>query len=234
MDGEPEKISRDDLHGVEDDLVPDVGGVELGGVRDVGRLPQESGCGQQFDHLGGVLRGALPVDEFIAGQLLEEKTIVRLVVVERANDIVVTFPDTVVRLDDRGVVVGPKRSTRQTASSQCCPNVRRSAERKGRSTSRSQASKRRQQKASTSSGVGVTPMSSKLARRMSVRRSASGENVSPFASSFSSRNASTGVRTSSGLSTTGTAGRGGVRNAQSLRASSVSGGESSAVSGPPS
>jgi hypothetical protein len=48
-------------------------------------------------------------------------------------------------------------------------------------------------------------MRSNVARRMRARFSASGENVSPSASSLASRNASIGVRTRSAALTSGTA-----------------------------
>src|SRR5262249_52744823 len=74
-------------------------------------------------------------------------------------------------------------------------------------------------KASISAGVGGRPVRSNVARRSSVRRSASGENVSPFFWSAASRNASIGLRTDDcGSRTTGTGGGGGGGGAAGGRA----------------
>ena len=67
-------------------------------------------------------------------------------------------------------------------------------------------------------------MRSRYARRMSFNRSASAEKLSPFVSSFWSRNASMGFRTRSTCATFGTGGRWGGRNDQNFRAASVTNG----------
>ena len=69
-------------------------------------------------------------------------------------------------------------------------------------------------KASTSSGVGGSPVRSIESRLMRVARSASGEGDIPSASSFASTNRSIGFRTHRASFTAGSAGRLGATKAQ--------------------
>ena len=72
-----------------------------------------------------------------------------------------------------------------------------------------------------SSGVGGRPIRSNVARRISVRRSASGENDRFFSASFAKRNPSIGFRTVALDVTTGGSTRFTGWNAQNARSSSV-------------
>jgi hypothetical protein len=63
-------------------------------------------------------------------------------------------------------------------------------------------------------GVGGSPVRSRLRRRASVRRSASGAGVRPFSSSFASTKRSIGVRTHAPSFTAGGSGRFGAMNDQ--------------------
>src|SRR5205814_7430364 len=77
-----------------------------------------------------------------------------------------------------------------------------------RSTTFSQAlSDRSLTKASISAGVGGRPVRSKVARRISVRRSAGGAGVNRFASSFARMKRSIGILHQAAFFTFGSAGR---------------------------
>ena len=142
----------------------------------------------------------------IAGELFADELVVRLVVVERANDVIAIRPGVGAR---RVHLEARRLGESAPRPANAAPNARRSAARPA--TAPPAARKHRRicprQKRATSSGVGGRPIKSKLNRRISVRRSASGESVSFSACNRARMKASMGLRREVFAPTEGTAGR---------------------------
>ena len=139
----------------------------------VGPEPQEAGGDQRL----GVVRG-----ELVAGELLADEPVVRLVRVERPDDVVA------IRARRRaGTSSCDSRRSRRSGPGRASagPSARRSAGRRagGRPAARRRPAAWSATNASTSSGVGGRPVRSNVTRRIRVRRSASATGVSPFSSS---------------------------------------------------
>ncbi len=71
-------LPGDHIHALRDEVL-------LGAVSRIGRGAPEAGRGQQIDLLRRVLLDCLVIEQLIAGELLSEKTVERLILVERAN-----------------------------------------------------------------------------------------------------------------------------------------------------
>ena len=105
---QPEQTRGDDLHGVVQHLRAGTRCVRRLRVRVVHRLPQKTRRGKMPLDLRSELLGVVPIDELVPGQLLEEETVVRDILVDRGDHVVTVAPDT--RLRNRsGVVVVAKR-----------------------------------------------------------------------------------------------------------------------------
>ncbi len=144
-------------------------------------------------------------EEHVAGDLLLHEPGVRLVRVERADDVVAVRPGVRPRLvlvvavrlavvDHVEPVPRPPLAVlrrREQLVDQLLVGVRRPC---------------RFTNASTSSGVGGRPIRSKYRRRISVRRSASGDGDNPVSFSFARTKLSIGLALASGSRLTGTAG----------------------------
>ena len=174
----------------------------------------------QVDHVGVAAiepgrdeRPGIVGRDLVAGELQADELVVRHVAVEGLDDPVAISPGVgpgLVELEAVGVgVTAPGRAS-------AAPSARRIAG--SRAADRRLA--RRHPGGSSdgtrrcSSGVGGKPVRSKVSRRRSVARSASGAAAARCASRPARMNASIGFRTQDAFLTSGTAGRSGGRNAQ--------------------
>ena len=122
-------------------------------------------------------------ERLVAGELLEDEAVERLVGVEGADDVVAIAPGVGPRFVELVAVGVGVAGEVEPVPAPALAVVRRLAS--SRSITFSQASGDVSlTNASISSGVGGRPIRSNVTRRMSVRRSASGANDSPFSCSF--------------------------------------------------
>ena len=131
--------------------------------------------------------------DLVAGDLLADEPVVRLVGVEAADDVVAVAPGVAAL-----VVVGEARTSRRSGPRRASagPSARRSAATRaaGRRPSRRRVGgPGRRRRRRSPSGVGGRPVRSNVTRRMSVRRSAGGAAARPTASSRDARKASIGL-----------------------------------------
>ena len=157
------------------DLAVDLGFRQLGVADEVPRAG-----GEEAERLDAVRRAG---EEHVAGDLLLHEPRVRLVGVEGADDVIAVGPGVGPRL----VLVVAVRLA-EVDDIEPVPRPALAVVRARRAVDRPASRKRPGElsatKASTSSGVGGRPIRSKYSRRISVRRSASGDGDSPLSLSF--------------------------------------------------
>ena len=179
-DGQAQQRRADDLERVGHDLVGRQRLVGAAGRRPVGGHPQEARGGQQLDLLRRQV-GPGARDQLVAGQLLDDEPIERLVGVEGADDVVAIL----VGIGSRRVVVavavgvgvaGDVEPVSRPALA--VAGARRAA---GRSSVRRHPAADRRGTRRSARDDGGRPVRSKAARRISVGRSASGRTTAPLA-----------------------------------------------------
>ena len=202
LDGEAEDALADGVHAVEHGFHAELFGIDAAFLVDH-RVAQEAGG----DDL--ILRG---MRQQIAGDLLDDELVVRQVAVERVDDPIAIEPDEPRLVLFEAVGIGIARRVEPEPAPALA--VMRRGEQAidlllvGVGTAVGKEGSR------PLSRVGGRPIRSRLARRSSVARSASGEGFKLARSSRSRTNASTGLRTQSGRLVRGAAGRTGGTKAQ--------------------
>ena len=141
----------------------------------------------------------------VAGELLDGELVERHVAVEGVDHPVAPAPHDALAVALVAVGVGVAGRVEPARR----PSARRSGARRAgdRPPSRRRPATRSARKASTSAGVGGRPVRSSVTRRISVVRSASGDGVSPSASSRARTKRSIGFRGQPASRTVGGAGR---------------------------
>ena len=105
LDRQGEKIVRDDLTRVLQDVMTNVRCVQLVLIGIVVRAQQEARCSEKFHDLRRKVLGRTPIDQLVARQLLGEEAVESFVIVERTNHIVSVTPAAFKWFDDGKVIV---------------------------------------------------------------------------------------------------------------------------------